>query len=95
MSVAKTIDLCNNPQTKEPKLDRARRQVPEWTIYDNEIAAVIKRKVGSSGSAPIAGDTQAEMQQQEAEAVKAKQLEEQTRSRGLQKENVTPGRDEL
>ncbi|EME42212.1 glycosyltransferase family 24 protein [Dothistroma septosporum NZE10] len=40
---AKTIDLCNNPQTKEPKLDRARRQVPEWTEYDNEIAAVAKR----------------------------------------------------
>ncbi|EME80870.1 glycosyltransferase family 24 protein [Pseudocercospora fijiensis CIRAD86] len=40
---AKTIDLCNNPQTKEPKLDRARRQVPEWTEYDNEIAAVAAR----------------------------------------------------
>ena len=40
---AKTIDLCNNPQTKEPKLDRARRQVPEWTVYDDEIAQVAKR----------------------------------------------------
>ncbi|KAF2478130.1 UDP-glucose:glyco protein glucosyltransferas-like protein [Lindgomyces ingoldianus] len=40
---AKTIDLCNNPQTKEPKLDRARRQVPEWTTYDDEIAALAKR----------------------------------------------------
>ena len=40
---AKTIDLCNNPLTKEPKLDRARRQVPEWTVYDNEIAAFTKR----------------------------------------------------
>ncbi|KAI4595123.1 hypothetical protein KJ359_007098 [Pestalotiopsis sp. 9143b] len=40
---ARTIDLCNNPQTKEPKLDRARRQVPEWTIYDEEIAAVAKK----------------------------------------------------
>ncbi|GKU02696.1 udp-glucose:glycoprotein glucosyltransferase [Fusarium langsethiae] len=41
---ARTIDLCNNPQTKEPKLDRARRQVPEWTIYDNEIAALDRRR---------------------------------------------------
>jgi len=24
--------------TKEPKLDRARRQIPEWTEYDNEVA---------------------------------------------------------
>ena len=31
---AKTIDLCNNPLTKEPKLDRARRLIPEWTVYD-------------------------------------------------------------
>lgn len=43
---AKTIDLCNNPLTKEPKLDRARRQVPEWTVYDDEIAAVRKRRKG-------------------------------------------------
>ncbi|GBC31348.2 uncharacterized protein OCT59_016320 [Rhizophagus irregularis] len=35
---ARTIDLCNNPMTKEPKLDRARRQVPEWESYDKEIA---------------------------------------------------------
>ncbi|KAG5930575.1 hypothetical protein E4U42_006663 [Claviceps africana] len=38
LKTARTIDLCNNPQTKEPKLDRARRQVPEWTSYDEEIA---------------------------------------------------------
>jgi UDP-glucose:glycoprotein glucosyltransferase len=41
---AKTIDLCNNPMTKEPKLDRARRQVPEWTEYDQEVARLAKRK---------------------------------------------------
>lgn len=40
LKTAKTIDLCNNPMTKEPKLDRARRQVPEWTTYDDEIAGV-------------------------------------------------------
>ncbi|KAG0702039.1 glycosyltransferase family 24 protein [Suillus ampliporus] len=34
---AKTIDLCQNPLTKEPKLSRA-RQIPEWEEYDNEIA---------------------------------------------------------
>jgi len=45
---ARTIDLCNNPQTKEPKLDRARRQVPEWTVYDDEIAAVDKKRKGHS-----------------------------------------------
>jgi len=38
LAKAKTIDLCNNPETKEPKLDRARRILPEWQDYDNEIA---------------------------------------------------------
>ncbi|KAM7403318.1 hypothetical protein PAMA_003984 [Pampus argenteus] len=34
---AKTIDLCNNPMTKEPKLQAAVRIVGEWTDYDQEI----------------------------------------------------------
>lgn len=34
---AKTIDLCNNPKTKEPKLTSARRIVKEWQDYDDEI----------------------------------------------------------
>lgn len=37
---AKTIDLCNNPLTKAPKLDVARRLLPEWTKYDEEAAAL-------------------------------------------------------
>ncbi|CAI2171010.1 14159_t:CDS:10 [Funneliformis geosporum] len=40
---ARTIDLCNNPLTKEPKLDRARRQVPEWESYDNEVTIFAAR----------------------------------------------------
>ncbi|XP_077622857.1 UDP-glucose:glycoprotein glucosyltransferase 1 isoform X2 [Crocuta crocuta] len=34
---AKTIDLCNNPMTKEPKLEAAVRIVPEWQDYDQEV----------------------------------------------------------
>ncbi|ESN93209.1 hypothetical protein HELRODRAFT_89139, partial [Helobdella robusta] len=33
-SKAKTIDLCNNPKTKEPKLEAAMRIVDEWKSYD-------------------------------------------------------------
>ncbi|KAL0092862.1 glycosyltransferase family 24 protein [Phycomyces blakesleeanus] len=40
---AKTIDLCNNPLTKEPKLDRARRQLPEWEVYDNQVSQLNKK----------------------------------------------------
>ena len=50
---ARTIDLCNNPQTKEPKLDRARRQVPEWTEYDDEIAAVLKAAMMDEDAADL------------------------------------------
>lgn len=32
---AKTIDLCNNPLTKTPKLESALRIIPEWTRLDN------------------------------------------------------------
>lgn len=37
MKGAKVIDLCNNPLTKESKLDRAKRQIPEWKRFDREI----------------------------------------------------------
>ncbi|XP_064360673.1 UDP-glucose:glycoprotein glucosyltransferase 2 isoform X3 [Dromaius novaehollandiae] len=40
---AKTIDLCNNPQTKEPKLQAAVRIVPEWVEYDSEIQKLIEK----------------------------------------------------
>ncbi|KYQ99832.1 glycosyltransferase [Tieghemostelium lacteum] len=35
-SKAKTIDLCNNPLTKTPKLQNAVRIISEWTSLDNE-----------------------------------------------------------
>ena len=40
---AKNIDLCNNPLTKESKLDAARRIVKEWTDYDEEIHNFIEK----------------------------------------------------
>ncbi|KAM3966578.1 UDP-glucose-glycoprotein glucosyltransferase [Aphomia sociella] len=40
---AKTIDLCNNPMTKEAKLSAAMRIVPEWREYDDEIKALQAR----------------------------------------------------
>jgi len=40
---AKTIDLCNNPLTKEPKLEAAVRLVAEWPGYDDQIKSMIER----------------------------------------------------
>lgn len=47
---AKTIDLCNNPLHKEPKLDMARRVISgdlfaeSWVSLDNEISSFLKNK---------------------------------------------------
>jgi hypothetical protein len=34
---------CNNPLTKEPKLDRAKRILPEWEGLDKQVALVRKQ----------------------------------------------------
>lgn len=56
LAEARTIDLCNNPLTKEPKLDRARRQVAEWNVYDEEIAALAKRRRAAKNGAAGEGE---------------------------------------
>lgn len=66
LAQARTIDLCNNPLTKEPKLDRARRQIPEWTAYDEEIAGVL-RGLASNGGARDGGEEEAEQSETKAE----------------------------
>ncbi|RMY53615.1 hypothetical protein D0864_14073 [Hortaea werneckii] len=84
---AKTIDLCNKPQTKEPKLDRARRQVPEWTLYDDEIAALAKKHKDSEvAGKPVAGNAaDAGVQGQEEESVQERlQREDAERERKKQ-----------
>jgi UDP-glucose:glycoprotein glucosyltransferase len=72
LAQAKTIDLCNNPQTKEPKLDRARRQVPEWNVYDEEIGALARRVKGQKQEII---DVQAEEQVREKKEKDAERIE--------------------
>jgi UDP-glucose:glycoprotein glucosyltransferase len=77
---AKTIDLCNNPQTKEPKLDRARRQVPEWTVYDEEIAGLARRVKGAeNGSEKIVSNDDANMPQHDGEKESWRENDERKR----------------
>ena len=65
LASAKTIDLCNNPMTKEPKLDRARRQIPEWNEYDEEVGRLARRVKGEREGAAAVVDVQAEEQVRE------------------------------
>ena len=49
---AKTIDLCNNPKTKEPKLEAAPRIIEEWSDLDEEqrlFTETLKPDGGESG----------------------------------------------
>ncbi|XP_071733652.1 UDP-glucose:glycoprotein glucosyltransferase-like [Rutidosis leptorrhynchoides] len=47
---AKTIDLCNNPMTKEPKLQGARRIVTEWPDLDLEARQFTSKILGENVS---------------------------------------------
>jgi len=51
LTTAKSIDLCNNPLTKEPKLSAARRIVSEWTDYDEEMQR-LAQEINKSKSKP-------------------------------------------
>ncbi|KAF4675240.1 hypothetical protein FOL47_008079 [Perkinsus chesapeaki] len=42
-ATAKTIDLCQNPLTKEPKTEMARRIIPEWSDYWGEVQKLIAK----------------------------------------------------
>ena len=78
LAEARTIDLCNNPETKEPKLSRARRQVPEWTGIDEEIASVFADAEGQ-GQKVVAeggGENVQEVLQQEDEERKRREKDE-------------------
>ncbi|KAL6816379.1 glycosyltransferase family 24 protein [Trichoderma sp. SZMC 28015] len=88
LSEARTIDLCNNPLTKEPKLDRARRQVPEWVTYDEEIAALNKLSKGEAGS------TDKERVSDDRDSRAAESHGKNTKSRNLESEK-THTMDEL
>jgi hypothetical protein len=39
---AKSIDLCNNPLTREHKIEAAKKYIPEWKDYDEFVSKVSK-----------------------------------------------------
>lgn len=55
---AKTIDLCNNPQTKEPKLQAAVRIVSEWTDYDQEVKRIYNKFLEERERGGVSGSSQ-------------------------------------
>ena len=54
---AKTIDLCNNPLTKEPKLDQARRLGGErWLALDSRVEDLMTKAAKYVGASTAAKD---------------------------------------
>ena len=40
--IIKISQQCNNPMTKEPKLDRAMRIAPEWKEFDSKLKKILE-----------------------------------------------------
>ena len=56
-SQAKTIDLCNNPLTKEPKLDQARRLGgTRWLALDSRVEDLMIKAAKDVGASTAAKD---------------------------------------
>jgi len=88
---AKTIDLCNNPKTKEPKLTAARRILPEWEGYDNEIKRFMdnfyaKKRAGEQIIAPELHQTSADTKRKSTSSSDGTK----TLPPGLQENQYTP-----
>ena len=95
LASARTIDLCNNPQTKEPKLDRARRQVPEWTAYDDEIAALDQKRRQQQDTSRDNDSARSFVGEQQQAAEEAKRREVNTKSRTWEEREHIRTIDEL
>eukprot|EP00927_Polykrikos_kofoidii_P048714 TRINITY_DN42937_c0_g1_i1.p1 TRINITY_DN42937_c0_g1~~TRINITY_DN42937_c0_g1_i1.p1 ORF type:complete len:1752 (+),score=262.72 TRINITY_DN42937_c0_g1_i1:725-5257(+) len=53
---AKTIDLCQNPLTKEPKIVMAKRIIAEWQDYHDEVAT-FQEGLNSTSSGAVSRDS--------------------------------------
>jgi len=54
-ALAKTIDLCQNPLTKEPKIVMAKRIISEWQTFHNEVQSLQEEHDNMSAHAEKAG----------------------------------------
>jgi len=93
---AKTIDLCNNPKTKEPKLQAARRIIAEWPSLDQEQATFTAsvdakykaQEAAFAAEAPDAGDGAEEKKLQHATVAKAAVEYQMFQARTIQSSNA-------
>ncbi|PXF41826.1 UDP-glucose:glycoprotein glucosyltransferase [Gracilariopsis chorda] len=64
---AKAIDLCNNPMTKEPKLQSAKRIISEWVGYDEAASALTEKLYGELSGGGGARDGEESIRREEKE----------------------------
>ncbi|GAA6027206.1 hypothetical protein JCM8097_002483 [Rhodosporidiobolus ruineniae] len=85
---AKTIDLCNNPLTKEPKLKRARRAIPEWSVYDDEVAALARRVAATSSDASAFATRADELGQAKEQQKEREELVKEKKEKGADGDEI-------
>lgn len=78
--------MCNNPLTHEPKLQRAKRLIPEWLEYDAEVSAFAQRvaagQEGGETAASVFRDRADELEQAVQQAKEREEfVEEQQQAR--------------
>ncbi|XP_050087540.1 UDP-glucose:glycoprotein glucosyltransferase [Anopheles aquasalis] len=81
LQYAKTIDLCNNPLTKEAKLTAAQRIVPEWKDYDAEIKRLQAKADEIEHAGGEAGEQETSSSGQHSTGGLAEEQEDITRSK--------------
>lgn len=74
--LSRVQDLCQNPLNKEQKLTMAKRIIPEWTIYDKEIADFAARVAEEQRQAVKQEGAQADVGEAGAFAEEATQLQQ-------------------
>ena len=63
-TAAKTIDLCNNPKTKEPKLEQARRiGGSRWLEIDQAMEQLVGGEAMQSAAAPTQPEAENDKQE--------------------------------
>jgi len=73
LSEAKTIDLCNNPLTKTPKLEVAKQLLPEWTALDNRAKALGDTFAAQDAAKASGKNEKTQLSQQTQEQTKPQQ----------------------
>lgn len=80
--------------THEPKLQRAKRLIPEWTVYDDEVAALAQRVAAEESEIGAFGKKADDLEQAVQQSVERDEFVE-SQEGGEEKKGDRRVKDEL